>query len=1140
MIWKTLGIDETKDIEIIRAAYREKLRFVNPEDDQEGFKELRTAYEEALRYAEQSEEDDAQPEMTAVHKNEVDRWIDRVNAVYENVVTRRDVNAWKALFKDAVCEDLDTEIEAGEKLLVFFMSHSYMPQAIWQFVNSRFAYKENYEQLKERFPENYLDYINWQIDHPNFIDFDLFDGKTDDKVDEYINTLYELKNIFEEGELSEVKRKLDLLYRFDVTHPFTQVEEARYLLKMQELEGGDYKEQALEIMEELDFEYSDNSYIERIYAMTLMENAKYDKALTVLNALLEKDAKNYGALLGKARCAFLQGELEDAKEQIEDILEDRVQDVDALNMLDGINEKLVEKYNEMLREEQDREIVFKLGWCLYQQKKFEEGIQLLDDLEPGEDYDYVNLRCRLYLANENYVEAYPLTKVWLKQIEESVEDGSKEMTKRKNRLSLAHFSLGICMWEIAYKKQKENAGVDCSEELEAAAKYIAQAVEEETNLIVALSYMEQLARFYLEEKKYDKCIMICDGILAKDRGFFPAYVHRQKAHFELKNAKEVIDDFYMCRDLYPSFARPYVLAAEVFIAFEQYDDAKQVLESAKEAGIESDGLELCRIKCLHYEEFSKENAQRAIEALEALKDKINLNQDDEKTDIENMSELYRELAILKWDLDLEDQAIATLDAYLTKEPNDFLLLRTKVDILNSMREFEKATNIAERIVQLEGAEKSDYVRLGTCYERMDRQEEAVTCYTNLLNEDPMYVPAIRRMMYLYSYWSNKERDLDMCQKAIEYATRMIELTSTAEPYVERGNLYIDVYDLEKAVADCEQAIRLDSEAYYAYNNLGCALLKLRRMEEAIPPLKHAIEMDPDKEYLPYLNLAECYALLGEYKKAIELYETVLNKWPRRATSWEDIAKLFRKMKQYDKAIEAYKRIPNAFMNAYGGDKKSDSYVANSIEAYCDIADTYAEAGDARNAQKYFKKAVQLLKSYKGNVIPDKLETIVEYYRDYGDLKKAAKYMELLYQHVEPGTYKYEHLHFTHATLLFEMGDIKQAATHAMQFLDAFRAQHGGEEKMLSALRYRPMYLYDFGIMYLCAGDTEKAKEYFEQIRDCKLCVTCEAMNCFEYYFGMGLVAELNGDTAIAIEYYHKAITLRGYYPCCERRLKRLE
>ena len=62
MIWKILGIEETKDEEIIKNAYRDKLRFVNPEDDQEGFMELRQAYEDAMAFANQIEMDDEEQE----------------------------------------------------------------------------------------------------------------------------------------------------------------------------------------------------------------------------------------------------------------------------------------------------------------------------------------------------------------------------------------------------------------------------------------------------------------------------------------------------------------------------------------------------------------------------------------------------------------------------------------------------------------------------------------------------------------------------------------------------------------------------------------------------------------------------------------------------------------------------------------------------------------------------------------------------------------------------------------------------------------------------------------------------------------------------------------------------------------------
>ncbi|MDE5864412.1 MAG: hypothetical protein K2H34_08710, partial [Lachnospiraceae bacterium] len=584
MIWKILGIEMTKDEEVIKTAYRSKLRYVNPEDDEEGFKELRRAYEEALEYANQEETDGLHnsDEQTVPQgkKDEVDLWIDRIDAIYRDVALRRDEARWEKLLNDPVCDDLDTELEAAEKLLVYFMSHTFMPQTIWKLVDKRFHYMENFNQYKERFPENYLEYVKWQIESPSFIDYALFDGRTDDHVDEFIAKLFEIKSLSEEKDLKKIRHILKELGRFELTHPFAAVEEARYdLLLAQQLETDEkalreegseterkenpfeereprqLREAALEIMEELEFEYSNNPYVERTYAEALIANGKIEKAHAVYNEMVERDPENYTAKLGQANCIFLEGDPENAKEDVEDLMEERVQDMDCLALMDRMNEVLVKDYEERLEKDFDREICFKLGWCYYQQKEFKKGVKLIDTVEESDDYDYVNLRCRLYLADEDYERAYPLAKKWMQLIEESEDDGSREMTKRKNRLSLAHFAMGVCIWETDYKNAEEKLKDSVFSE---GVFYLKKAIEEENNVLVKLSYMEQMARFYLEAEDYDGCIEICNEIIERDKGYFPAYVHRQKANYELKNEKEVIDDYYVCQDIYAAYAPPYI------------------------------------------------------------------------------------------------------------------------------------------------------------------------------------------------------------------------------------------------------------------------------------------------------------------------------------------------------------------------------------------------------------------------------------------------------------------------------------------------------------------------------------------------------------------------------------------------------
>lgn len=1149
MIWKVLGIEKTKDEEAIKAAYRNKLRDVNPEDDAEGFKELRRAYEEAVEYANEEESglhnaNDGEPDSIVMPKNEIDLWIDKVDIIYRDAKTRKDESKWQELLKDSVCEGLDTELEAAEKLLVYFMSHSFMPQNIWQLVDNRFGYRGNYNQWKEKFPENFLSYVKWQIEHTNFIDFELFYGKTDEHVDEYIGTLYEEKNAFEAGDMKAVKRLLNELDGFSVKHPFADLERARYLLKKENAVDEDCKKEALQIMEELDFEYSENPYIERIYAETLMENNLVDKAIPVLNALIEKDADNYGALLDKAKCKFMKGFIEEAKEDVEDILEDYVQDPESMQFLDTINAKLVEEYKERLSQGEDRETTFKLGWCYYQYKEFDKGIKLLDDMKEGEDYDYINLRCRLYLANEDYEKALPFAVKWLKIIEESPDDGSREMQKRKNRLSLAHFSVGVSMWEIAYRNRKR---VNPKEDMETAAAYIKMAIDEEKNALVRFSYMEQLAKFHLENKKYKECISLCDEIIEKDSGFFPAYVHRQKANFEMKNAKEVIDDFFACKELYPKYSRPYILAAEVFMAFEQYDDVESVIDAGAEAELDSDGLELYRIKCIHYKEFTKENVEKAFEAILRLKEKINSRTKENPTDIEDFADVEKEMAVLYWDQDNVDKAIETIDAYLKENPESITMLHLKADVLNREKRFEDAIEVCKKLMQLEPHNLFSRMKLGGCYERMDNNDKAIECYRMILATEKDYVPAIRRMMYVYSYLSNRENDLDKCKKGIEYATRLIELNGSAEGYVERGNLNIDLYELDKAVDDCNKAIELDPDAYYAYNNLGCALLKLRRVEEAVVPLKQAIEMDPEKDILPYMNLAECYVLLKQYDEAILMYKEALEIRPNALNINEEIAKVYVTKKEYSKAYEIYLNrlceVEKSVKKINFSVRKATNDDVRYLSLCCKLGEVEEYAGREGGAEYHYEKALRHCKKLVGIAALKKLERVAEFYRDSNQMKKAVKVMQFIYDNAdaeERKTYMFQHFSFTYATILAELGKKEEAKVHAEHFIECLIVREGSEEKLLADRRYRPMYLYDLAIMKICAGDLEAAKAYLAKIKECRLCVTCETCDCFEYYFGMGLIAELEGRKNEAEKCYCRAIEIKGSYPCCERHLRNLK
>lgn len=123
MIFRVLGIQETKDEHRIRDAYRALLKNTNPEDDPEGFKRLREAYEEALRFARQPEDDEGEEK----EKTQIDLWVEQVDRIYRDIRARQDTQKWQQALSDPVCDDLDTSLEAREAFLLYLMDHIYLP-----------------------------------------------------------------------------------------------------------------------------------------------------------------------------------------------------------------------------------------------------------------------------------------------------------------------------------------------------------------------------------------------------------------------------------------------------------------------------------------------------------------------------------------------------------------------------------------------------------------------------------------------------------------------------------------------------------------------------------------------------------------------------------------------------------------------------------------------------------------------------------------------------------------------------------------------------------------------------------------------------------------------------------------------------
>ena len=126
----------------------------------------------------------------------------------------------------------------------------------------------------------------------------------------------------------------------------------------------------------------------------------------------------------------------------------------------------------------------------------------------------------------------------------------------------------------------------------------------------------------------------------------------------------------------------------------------------------------------------------------------------------------------------------------------------------------------------------------------------------------------------------------------------------AVAYVNRGGAFNELGEYHKAVRDETQAILLDSKLAAAYDIRGLAYYSLGQYWLAIQDLTEAIRLEPQLTGA-YINRALAYANLGQTDRAIQDYDEAIRLEPRPALAYNNRGSAFHILSQYQRALEDY-------------------------------------------------------------------------------------------------------------------------------------------------------------------------------------------------------------------------------------------
>lgn len=1153
-VWKVLGIEETKDEQEIKLAYYEKLKTTNPEDDPEGFMELREAYDRAVQLCHKKEEEAGEEK----EKTPVDLWIDKAAELYHHLSRRIDENAWKELLADDLCQNLDTSAQVAEQFLVFAMDQPYYPNKIWKLFDQAFSIRDLYDEYLEMFPKDFLDFVLRQIDQEIFVDFRYFEGADDADYDTFIRTFFQLKAANDEGDVDEAGKIIREMEDMMIEHPLFQVEKMRTIIARANKEERDEKDKVAAIIESIEeWQIEDSYYMTYYQGEGYWYLEEYEKARACYEKMEEQAPNQPASMYGLAKYYLHAEDYDQAKEICLDVMELHGESEEIMNMLKKANDALLIRQEEKMRTDpEDYDNIFEVGWCYFQNERIQECMDLLQKVSQSEAYavrqdeqvafDYHNLLGRCYLVQDNYKDAIEHIQIWRDALEKLEDDGTEKTKKKLARKGFANYAVGMCYYELGREKKEIRQKVD-EDKIHKAIFYMEKAMENisEKHPEDALGYRERLAVCYVELGQYEKAKAYCDDALEIDDTFFPAYVTRQQVYYHMGDAQGVVDDYYHAVELYPVYAKPYVYACKVFNDFRQYQDAIGVVERARENGVEDSELELGYIRAVrNITPINREFVEKLLPLLEKLEKTM------EEENSAYLSGLYMEYGFFYMDIENYRNALSYVDKAVNLEPDNSALRWTKADILTRMGKYEAAMEIYQSIEKFYQDSADYYYDLGSCVRGFEENggglksgKTAISFFLKAAKLDPGHARVNHELMDFYQEKYQELHHPEDYQKAVDYATKQLEIHRNRYHYLCRAFVYYDGYELDKALEDFKEGIKIEPDGVYAYNGAGLVYSLKDQYEPAKTMFLKAIEnMEGKETYAPYRNLVDTLIAMGDTREAVNWARKFMEMFPGEVQAYERLAKALIRSGDFQGGIDVYKEYLEQLFDRTKKAEKVNNYNEigrlsdQIVETYSHIANTYGAMGDLKNAEAYYKKP---LKKYA--VIPSN-KNIAGFYLSIGEYKKALHHYRLLLGKDDMNENYYDYENILMRTAICH-GALKQPARAKKYFdkvISFLTAKYGSVDNYVNYPPYKMMRCYNMGELYFFLGDYDKVKYYLNEMFSGTKCRTCTYGQCYERIVVQAMLLEMEGKKEEACQLYEKALAIEPDMLICRTRIKALK
>lgn len=770
-----LMIEVKKDENAIKVAYRNLLPQNNPEENPEGFKLLRKAYEVALEYARST---DKEEEIVTVDlSNPVSVWMGTVVEVYKSLSRRFNVDEWRKILEDDVCNSLDYYEDAKRTLFEFLRDYHKVPKEVYILLNEKYNFVEQQNNLKEYLPIECVDFMvrmATEEDYKEVCDVKYLECADDADYDRFSSMIYQVQNIVydQKSDMDKVPLMLKQIDALNISHPLYDSFKARYYAEI-----GD-ADKANEILEKLDSieALKEDIYMKVIIADTMMLTGKKERAREILEYFSKREYMyKCEEILAEYYCD--NDELALAMNSLNKIRYNSKETVESNDIRKKVHEKYIERY-ELTNSVEDwsEEDYYNLLYAYLRFQGGEKTLELMNtsNKDISDEIKKYRILSYIYMEMEHFEEAIKYVDIVINRCEQKLENNEfedEEAKKQLTRLLVDNlYNKAVQLLEISYIKEIEE-----SKELLIQAYEISLKAEQIEDDYIDIKVLQLDLLYNL--KRYEQAYKLGEELLKIDKHHLGVMIRMQKIAFKLGRAQDVVDYFFKVQKIYDKFSPIYTNAIRTYVIYNQLEDAKNVLEDAIKAGLEDDfAIRVAKVFIRH----ANLNELNLEERVKLADDINNLIKEGDETSYRefkaSLAYIYVEMIYKYCDRNGYSEAYDTTIGEL----KELLKRRTKYEYDNPSynmlyaklcekeKNFDEAIEEYKKVIEESGDAEDIEYNMAICYARMYDYKNALKSIEKVeeLGKDSNFNDI--NLAHLYEELGNCMKNVAYINKAITY------------------------------------------------------------------------------------------------------------------------------------------------------------------------------------------------------------------------------------------------------------------------------------------------------------------------------------------------------------------------------------